>query len=67
MQSYSHELSIPVVDSINMNTYVKNPLAEIDNSSGVRYLTDINPAGFLFQLEAPHVSSCDATKQSVCG
>ena len=48
-----------VVDSVHMNIYLKNPFtyAEIEDSLGVRYLTDEKSAEFQSQLEVSCVSN----------
>ena len=58
MQSSLHDLSTPVA-YMQKNIYIKNSFvyAENDDSSGVRYPTDLKSVGFPSQLEASRVSS----------
>ena len=59
--------------SMPIYIYLKSPFAyaENDDKPGVRYPTDVNSEGFLFQPKAfrvtHHTEICDSTKQSLGG
>ena len=57
--SPSHELITLVADNIHVKNIRKNSLAcaENDDSSGVRYLTDVMSTAFRSQLVTSHVST----------
>ena len=55
----SHELSILVADSVYVNMYLKNSFAypENDETSWIRYLTEVKSAGLWSYLEVSRISS----------